>query len=105
MVAVCRKPGCPELRPCPIDGHEPKPWAGTTRNANRATSGWAEQKLNRRILAAHPDCYLCGAPATLVDHVTNLAAGGADTRANRRPICEPCHTAKTKAEALRGRNP
>lgn len=100
---VCNKPGCPELRPCPIEGHEPKPWAGSTHNQNRRGSGWQEQRDHQRILKANPRCYLCGDIATQVDHIVALAEGGPDTDLNKRPICAPCHQAKTQAEAARAR--
>jgi 5-methylcytosine-specific restriction protein A len=55
-----------------------------------------------------PWCRLCRARgqytiATIVDHVVNLAAGGTETNENRAPICEGCHSTKTKEEAKRGR--
>lgn len=105
-VKVCSTPGCPDIATpgaaqCPA--HKPKPWAGSTRNQNRTTSGWEEQRRNRALLARRPRCYLCGQPATIIDHVDNLAAGGADTKANKAPICQPCHAAKTIAEAAAAR--
>ena len=40
--------------------------------------------------------------ATQVDHVIPQAEGGTDEESNLQAICEPCHQAKTKAEAARG---
>lgn len=103
---VCPKAGCPELRPCPVDGHEPKPWATSTRKEHVAASGWQQQRDNRRILRWHAyRCHVCGQlGALVVDHVIPLAEGGADTDDNKRPIhAEPCHREKTAAEAARAR--
>lgn len=42
--------------------------------------------------------------ATQVDHEIPLFEGGADEEFNLKAICGPCHEAKSKAEAGRGRN-
>lgn len=39
-----------------------------------------------------------GVPFDL-DHMHQLALGGPDTAENLRPLCIPCHTAKTAADA------
>lgn len=39
-------------------------------------------------------CWMCGAPATTVDHVKPLAAGGYDCLSNFRPACKTCNCAK-----------
>lgn len=52
-------------------------------------------------------CYLCGQtfPARYLelDHVIELADGGADHETNIRPACKSCHTKKTE-QARRDRN-
>lgn len=45
-------------------------------------------------LSMFAGCWLCGAPATEVDHVKPLAAGGAHALANLRPACGPCNRRK-----------
>lgn len=41
--------------------------------------------------------------ATQRDHVIPLAEGGPDDDTNEQGLCEPCHEAKSLAEALRAR--
>lgn len=41
--------------------------------------------------------------ATQRDHIVPLAEGGADDSSNEQALCDPCHEAKSLAEALRGR--
>lgn len=105
-VAVCKVSGCPELRPCPVEGHEPQPWESSNRREVIRRSGWEQQRDAKRILRAHQFvCHVCGKfGATQVDHVIPLSEGGADTDENKRPIhAEPCHREKTAAEAVRAR--
>ena len=79
-----------------------------TVSATVRTRGSAWMATRARILAR--DCGLCQVCAragrfTLardVDHVRELADGGADDDGNLQAICGPCHTAKTEAaEAAR----
>lgn len=54
-----------------------------------------------------PLCEVCESEgrttlATIRDHKTPLAEGGADDDTNEQSICEPCHALKTKAETARG---
>lgn len=96
---TCRISGCPELRPCPKDGHEPKPWAGSDRRAH-LPPGWSS-RIVPRILRRDPICKACkAAPSAEVDHI--------DGRDNHEPtnlqgLCVPCHAAKTKREAAEAR--
>lgn len=95
---VCRKPGCPEIRPCPIEGHEPKPWETSTRR-RRLPKDWTKRRA--RILRRDPICQACrAAPSQQVDHID-----GTDNHddTNLQGLCEPCHDAKTKREAAAGR--
>lgn len=39
-------------------------------------------------------CWICGAPATAIDHVKPLTAGGGHWPCNLRPICEHCNPSK-----------
>lgn len=109
--SVCTTPGCPQLAPCPI--HAPKPWAGSQRRQRIGKSGSRQQADNHRILRAHHRlCHWCGHPdADQVDHLTEIADGGPDVPANKRPIhgscphCgRRCHLEKT-IEARRRRPP
>lgn len=106
----CPEPACPELRDritgnCP-NGHGRTAWAGMGHGNRLRKSGWQRQRDSTRTLTQHRGiCHVCGQPgATQVDHVKPLAEGGTDTDDNRRPIhADPCHTDKTRAEAVRGR--
>lgn len=62
------------------------------------------------VLREEPLCYMCLAmdpprytPSVIADHRTPKAEGGTDDRENYGGACEPCHKAKTAAEAARGR--
>lgn len=41
--------------------------------------------------------------ATQRDHIVALEEGGEDTDENTQGLCDPCHEAKSLAEAIRGR--
>lgn len=59
----------------------------------------AEQLAAR--LSMFAGCWMCGAPATEIDHVKPLAAGGPHMLANLRPACGPCNAAKGARWPLR----
>lgn len=102
----CRVADCPHTRPCPVEGHEPKPWQKSNPASHRTVTGRALQERNRYILEKYETfCHVCGGfGGDEVDHVIPLAEGGADDVVNLRPIhSEPCHRQKTAAEAERGR--
>lgn len=42
-------------------------------------------------------CMYCGAKATEVDHILELARGGENTIDNVQPLCKDCHKHKTIA--------
>lgn len=93
---VCPHHGCPNLTPCPT--HPPTPWAGSTRAA-RLPTNW--KRTTKRILTRdHHRCYLCGAPATQVDH---LEPGDNHDPANLAAICTTCHARKSSAEGRTAR--
>jgi 5-methylcytosine-specific restriction protein A len=57
-----------------------------------------------RILRRDPICRAClSAPSVEADHIIPKAEGGTDDESNGQGLCEPCHTAKTKAEIARAR--
>lgn len=64
------------------------------------------RRLRARILQRDPTCRRirdgrpCGAPSTEVDHVTPVSEGGDPwAEGNLMGVCEPCHKAKSAAEA------
>ena len=53
------------------------------------------QGIRERVLRESPNCEVCGAPATDVDHRIARADGGTDARSNLRGLCHPCHKKHT----------
>ena len=88
-------------------------WQHDQRSRHALGYGHRWVKLRERILAR--DCHLCQTcakagrvtPATAVDHIKPKAQGGTDDPGNLAAICDPCHRAKTAAEAAQaqGRKP
>lgn len=77
-----------------------KAWdhGGKSRQARGYGREW--EKLRADVLATEPLCRPCRESgfttiATEVDHILSKAKGGTDDRSNLRPICTPCHRAKT----------
>jgi 5-methylcytosine-specific restriction protein A len=71
---------------------------------NRHPTGTVNQTTRRRIMARDGyRCYRCGAEAAEVDHIVPVSEGGTNDPTNLAAICIPCHRAKTRAEAARGR--
>lgn len=64
-----------------------------TRRPDPAARGYdADYRgLRKEILAEHPDCWWCPAPATTIDHVVPLARGGDNDRSNLVPACARCN--------------
>jgi 5-methylcytosine-specific restriction protein A len=96
-------------RACIIDGAPAVP--GTSRCPKHTRSNWAKRssglgwgwtKIRQGVLAEEPNCRVCGARATFVDHIINRAEGGTHDRANLQPLCARCHQFKTQEEARRG---
>ena len=82
-----------------------KAWDNKTQ-AKRIT-GRALQRERRALFDDQPLCKECTkegrvTAATIRDHITPLAFGGTDTRANTQPLCKAHHDAKTKAESAQG---
>lgn len=95
---VCHVSGCPELRPCSVDGHERKPWAGSTR---RRTLPHDWNRRRRRILRRDPICRACrAAPSVEVDHIDDPDD---HSDGNLQGLCPPCHAAKTTQQATEAR--
>lgn len=60
--------------------------------------------VRRQAKVLPPGCAHCGATEGLrLDHIIPAAEGGPDTIDNAQRLCPPCHRAKTRAEAIRGR--
>lgn len=75
-------------------------WQGSTRGKSTSTSQW--RRLRLQVLERDEGvCRLCGDPgATEVDHIVNVASGGAELDpANCQAVHTLCHRKKTSAEA------
>src|SRR5262249_50061350 len=79
------------------DAGLPGEYAALTRFYS--TANW--QKIAARQLARQPLCQGCPnvVPATMVDHIIPIKAGGAKRDpANLQSLCRDCHAQKTRAE-------
>lgn len=64
--------------------------------ANRGyDAAWS--KLRFRFLHHNPACCVCGAKATVVDHIRSIkdAPHLRLVESNLRPMCHPCHSRRT----------
>jgi 5-methylcytosine-specific restriction endonuclease McrA len=60
--------------------------------------GW--HRIRARILRRdRGTCYVCGSPATHVDHIIPASRGGSDDDTNLAAMCVTCHNRKTAQEA------
>lgn len=77
--------------------------AWRNRGIRAHLSGWEWSRIRARVLQRDGyRCQVCGVQATEVDHITNLARGGAVRElSNLRAVCRWCHKRKTAAEAMR----
>jgi 5-methylcytosine-specific restriction enzyme A len=67
-----------------------------SRRAERVGPGWHD--VRRMVLLEEPECRVCGAPSTQVDHIIPVSQGGSSQRDNLQGLCAPCHKAKSDAE-------
>lgn len=73
-----------------------------SRSVRGYTRAW--YRLRAMILNESPLCLHClsvgrTTPATEVDHITPIRAGGSNARSNLQPLCKPCHSRKTATES------
>lgn len=64
-------------------------------------------RLREQVRLEEPFCRSCLAAGKRVatdevDHIVPLSAGGGNERENLQGLCEPCHSAKSRAEAVAG---
>jgi 5-methylcytosine-specific restriction protein A len=72
------------------------------RAAFYKSGGW--KAARRAHLARNPNCAVCGAPATVVDHIRPRAEGGAGLDpSNLQSLCAKHHQVKTTSEGHHGR--
>ncbi len=102
---------CPNLitsdRHCP--DHR-KPWDGTRTKSGEVTSTAAWKRVRKQVLERDDyKCRIrgprCTGDATQVDHIVNVAAGGAKLDPNNlQSACPSCNAQKAQVEATKSRN-
>ena len=86
--------------------HKLQAWA--RREATKRITGRKLQRMRSELFKRQPLCEVCERAgrvtlASIRDHRIPLAEGGPDDASNEQAICQPCHEAKSLAEAVRGR--
>ncbi len=96
----CSVPGCPNVAirggRCAEHARQYRHQA-EQRRPSAATRGYDAKwrRIRASFLRHHPYCAICGAEATVVDHVLPLSQGGTHEWANLQPLCVSCHNRKT----------
>lgn len=93
----CRQPGCPALvehgycseHARPTRERDPRPSSGQ-RGYN-----YAWRKRREEHLRIEPNCRVCGAVGTDVDHIVRRRDGGSDEHSNLMTMCHSHHSSKT----------
>jgi 5-methylcytosine-specific restriction protein A len=81
-----------------------KPWDHNGRSSKDRGYGREHRKLRAQLLAQEPLCRMCAAKgkvraATIADHITPIAKGGAVHDINNlQPVCPECHQDKSNAD-------
>lgn len=103
---ACIAPGCARLN-CTIHTARKQYDADRGTAASRGYDArW--RRVRAAIIATEPLCRHCATrgiatPATEVDHITPLSAGGERLATwNLQPLCTACHSRKTKGQAANG---
>lgn len=64
------------------------------RNRRDAPGNATREQIEARIAYFGNRCWICGEPATCLDHVKPLKRGGTNWPANLRPACRSCNSRK-----------
>jgi 5-methylcytosine-specific restriction protein A len=101
----CQWPTCPTKLELPgrCDQHRKQLGSGWAQRPSRGDYRGDWPRIRARVLAEEPNCRLCGAPATEVDHILPIALGGTHDRANLRALDRDCHKLATAAIPRRRR--
>lgn len=80
-----------------------KPQLQSVSRTKRIT-GTTLQNIRKKYFRANPLCVECEKQgitrlAVELDHIVELADGGAESESNRQGLCKDCHTAKSAAQA------
>lgn len=90
-LVACLDCGQPTSRTrCPACARANRP----KRTRERHTGNSSYRTLRAKVLKANPACAYCGRPATEVDHIVPVAAGGTNTPRNLAPSCRACNRRK-----------
>ena len=92
---LCPRPACPQLTPCPQHSGRPP---DSRPSAHRRGYDGRHTAWRRMVLAREPECRVCGAPATVADHIVPLRAGGTWELTNGQALCASCHNRKTATQ-------
>jgi 5-methylcytosine-specific restriction protein A len=99
-LASCRWPTCPvRVERSGYCAEHRKRYGGSGWAQRPSTGDYGAEwrRIRARVLGEEPNCRLCGAPATEVDHILPIAIGGTHDRANLRALCRADHKAATAA--------
>jgi 5-methylcytosine-specific restriction endonuclease McrA len=91
----CSRPAVPGRSRCQLHGGGD--WVRVTPES-KAHYDAAWRELRARVLREEPNCRVCGAKATDVDHIVALADGGSNDRGNLRALCRKHHKEHTAAQ-------
>lgn len=83
-----------------------KSWDHGGRSRQERGYGRTHEKMRKHLMATVTLCEACKAKGrttigTIADHKIPLAKGGSHARSNYQLLCQPCHAAKTLADAGR----
>lgn len=82
-------------------GGRPRTVCDDCKSPHELIDGPEWRRLRAEVLAEEPNCYICGAQASQVDHVEPLVRRpdlGMD-RSNLRAACSRCNLIKSRSEA------
>lgn len=96
---TCSIPGCPHLtrgRYCAFHQQQAEQHYDRQRGTP-AERGYDAQwrKVRAAFIKANPTCWMCGEPATDVDHILPIRDGGTHDPSNLRSFCHRHHSQHT----------
>ena len=107
LMRKCLTYGCPNVIPqgrsrCDKHGSNWERWrARNPHTRSYASPAWKRRRAEQ--LRREPNCRECGAPASHVDHVQNVAGGGDFDSGPLQSLCPKHHRQKTAHEGHEGR--